>query len=165
MMQNIGKKIVVRNTEAAFRWIVGLLTKHNIPFQIAGGFAARAYGAERELYDIDFDIPEADVEKILPEIKPYLVYGPTQYKDDHWNLLLLTLSYEGQRIDISSAHDAKKFDAAAQAWVSARVDLDTFQMMEVYGIMVPLIPKATLIEYKKKLGRDVDREDVKALAG
>ncbi len=72
-----------RDTEAAFRWIVGLFKKHQIPFQIAGGFAARAYGVQRELHDIDFDIPEADFEKILPEVRPYIIHGPTQYKDDH----------------------------------------------------------------------------------
>ena len=49
-----------RDTEAAFRWIVGLFKKHQIPFSNRGGFAARAYGVQRELHDIDFDIPEAD---------------------------------------------------------------------------------------------------------
>ena len=76
-------------------------------FKSRGGFAARAYGVQRELHDIDFDIPEADFEKILPEVRPYIIHGPTQYKDDHWDLILLTLSYGGQRIDISGAYDAK----------------------------------------------------------
>lgn len=30
-----------KNTEAAFKWIVVLLKKHSIPFQISGGFASR----------------------------------------------------------------------------------------------------------------------------
>ena len=35
--------------------------------------------------------------------------------------------------------------------------------MEIYGVEVPLILKATLIEYKKKLNREVDRVDVEEL--
>lgn len=152
-----------KNTEDAFKWIIEILNKHKVQFQIAGGFAARMYGSERELYDIDFDVPEEGIEKILPEIQPYIIYGPTQYKDDHWDLLLLTLSYEGQRIDISGAYNAKKFDGTTKTWVSARADLEAAQMMEVYGVEVPIIPKATLIAYKKTVGREVDKIDVEVL--
>ncbi|HLC94380.1 MAG TPA: hypothetical protein VJH96_02335 [Patescibacteria group bacterium] len=42
-----------RDTKKAFRWIVGILQTYKIPFQITGGFAARFYGANRPLYDID----------------------------------------------------------------------------------------------------------------
>ena len=41
----------------AFRWIVGLLEELAIPFLLVGGLAARAYGASRELADIDFYAP------------------------------------------------------------------------------------------------------------
>lgn len=152
-----------KDTGAALKWIVGILYKHDIPFQIAGGFAARVYGSERELYDIDFEIPEESFEKILPEVQPYIIYGPVQYKDDHWDLLLLTLSYKDQLIDISGAYNIKEFDVASQTWISAPADLKAVQMMSVYGIEVPIIPKATLIEYKKSVGRDVDKIDIEAL--
>ena len=150
----------MKSAEVAFRWIVGILKNHKIPFQIAGGLAARMYGSRRELYDIDLDVPEESIEKILPEIHPYIIHGPTQYKDDHWDLLLLTLSYEEQRIDISGANNAKKFDENSQTWISARAELGASQIMEIYGMQVPVIPKARLIAYKKILSRGVDIDDL-----
>ncbi|MDB5238571.1 MAG: MazG-related protein [Candidatus Kaiserbacteria bacterium] len=153
----------MKNTEAAFHWIIGILQKHAIPFQITGGFAARVYGATRELADIDFDIPEEGIEAIIPDVKPYIIYGPTQYKDAHWDLLLLTLSYEGQEIDMSGAYKGKQFDQTTGSWVAAPADLSSPHMQEVYGVTVPVIPKERLISYKKRLGREVDREDVRSL--
>ena len=46
-----------RGPERAFRWVVGILEDRAIPFLLAGGLAARAAGASRDLADIDFYIP------------------------------------------------------------------------------------------------------------
>lgn len=54
----------MRNTEAAFKWIVGLLNKYQILFQITGGFAANLYGSKRELNDIDIDVPSARIKDL-----------------------------------------------------------------------------------------------------
>ncbi len=37
------------------KWIIGIFTKHKIPFVVSGGLAARAYGSVRKLRDFDFD--------------------------------------------------------------------------------------------------------------
>jgi hypothetical protein len=152
-----------RNTEAAFKWIVGLLQKHSIPFQISGGFAARLYGSKRELADIDIGIPDDRFEELYPDIKQYLIYGPERYLDDEWDLKLMTLKYENQKIDIAGRDEIKIFDKTNKVWVPAHRDLTVSEDREVYGIIVPIIPKEALIAYKKKIMREVDVLDVQAL--
>lgn len=53
----------MNKVKEALSWITNLLQKYNIPFQIAGGLAAQAYGSNRKLHDIDIDIPEIDFQK------------------------------------------------------------------------------------------------------
>lgn len=48
----------MKNAKAALIWIADILKKQQIRFQISGGLAAIAYGANRPLADIDIDIPE-----------------------------------------------------------------------------------------------------------
>ncbi len=37
----------------ALRWIVEIFNRHNIPYRIGGGFAAKVYGSTRPLKDFD----------------------------------------------------------------------------------------------------------------
>lgn len=152
-----------KNTEAAFKWIVGLLKKHSIPFQISGGFAARLYGSTRELADIDIGIPDKDFDTLLPEVDKHIIYGPEHYHDDEWDLLLMTLKYENQEIDIAGRDTIQIFDKQNGMWIPAHRDLTESEDREVYGIRVPVIPKQALIAYKKKIAREVDLADVAAL--
>lgn len=152
-----------RNTEKAFQWIVGLLQKHNIPFQIKGGLASRLYGVDRELADIDISIPEDRFDELLPGIKDFIKSGPEQYLDEEWDIKLITLKYEGQYIDIAGAYEKKNFDKVNQKWVSTPSDFTTSVYMDVYGLKVPVIAKGDLMAYKKLILRDVDIIDIKAL--
>jgi hypothetical protein len=153
----------MKKTENALRWIVGIFEKHAIPFQISGGYAAKLYGSDRPLADLDFDVPEEYFQKLIPEVKQYIVYGPQQYKDDSWDLLLMTLNYNGQEIDIAGAYEAKLFDKSTQTWITNRVDLSKALIKEMFGLQLPVMSKEELITYKKKLNRDVDEEDVRQL--
>jgi hypothetical protein len=153
----------MKNSETAFLWVVDILRKHDIPFQIGGGFAARLYGATRELADIDIDIPEDRFAEVISDVRDYIKFGPTQYKDEHWDLFLLTLSYEGQDIDLAGAYECKIFDEDKKEWVTISDDFTTARMMEAYGIRVPVMNREALIAYKKMLGRDVDKIDVEQI--
>lgn len=75
----------------ALRWIVEILNKNKINYQISGGFAGKIFGSKRELHDIDIDISKKDFRKILPEISSYITYGPDHYVDGKWDLELITL--------------------------------------------------------------------------
>ena len=153
----------MKNTEEALKWIVGILQKHNILFRISGGFAARVYGSKRELADIDIGMEKDYFPQILEDIKDYLVSGPEIYKDDELNLFAATLTYKWQDIDIYPISALKFFNKKEKKWEDLQHTFSNIFFTEMYGIKVPIISRQNLIEYKNKLGREVDLIDVKEM--
>ena len=154
----------MKDIESAFKWIINILQKHEIPFQIEGGFASRLYGSNRELADIDISIPEDRFDELLPELKGFIIYGPNQYIDKEWDLKLITLTYKGQDIDIAGAYKKKNFDKVNQKWVKMPSDFSKSIYVDAYGLIVPVISKEELILYKKIIARDTDIIDVEFLS-
>jgi hypothetical protein len=152
----VGKKTI-----RAFRWIVGILNKHAIPFQISGGFSAKIYGSRRPVHDIDIDIPEDRFRDIMPEVKKYVVYGPHHYKSDAWDLYLMTLDYHGQLLDIGGAFKEKVCDIRTDKWRPIPTNFHTANIMNVFGIKVPVVNPRELAEYKSYLCRH-QVEDIRA---
>ena len=157
-------KMKIRDTESAFKWIVGLLQKHEIPFQIKGGFASNLSGVKRELADLDISIPEDRFEELFPDIKDFIKYGPEQYLDEEWDIKLITLKYKFQNIDIAGAFEKKNFDKVNKKWVATPSNFENSVYMDAYGLKVPVIAKEDLIAYKKLILRDVDIIDIEALS-
>ncbi len=153
----------MRDTKIALVWITRLLESLDIPYQIAGGLAANAYGAKRELADIDIDIPQNGFNKILESVKEYVIYGPSHYRDNHWDLYVMTLCYQEQEIDLASIDNVKIFNALTRQWESLETDLSKAYRIELMGVKVPVISKNELLSYKKMLGRPVDLLDIEGL--
>lgn len=153
----------MRRTKNAFNWIVAILRKNKIPFQINGGLAARIYGSRRPLADIDIDIPEKRFQEILPCIRKYIAFGPARYKDKNWDLFLATLRYKGQEIDLCGSQNAKIFDKSEKKWVQLPVILSQAKRKKVFGTMVKVVSKKELLAYKNKLRRRVDIADVEMI--
>lgn len=154
---------IKKNTKKAFQWIVGILKKHKIPFQITGGLAAQAYGSKRPLNDIDIDILKDRFNEILTEVKNYIIYGPARYVDERWDLKLMTLEHQGQKIDISGAYQTKICDIRTKKWCQYPVDFTKNEKRKIFGLLVPVISKNDLVEYKSILGRKEDKQDIKAI--
>jgi hypothetical protein len=129
---------------------------------LAGGFAANLYGSKRKLADIDIDISDNDFLKLLPNFRKYLIYGPSRYIDESWDLNLMTLKYKQQVIDI--AGQAKIFNKQTNEWELLKSDFSKTNKMLVFGVEISVINKKELIAYKSKLLREVDIEDVTFLA-
>lgn len=154
---------MMKNTKAALIWITDILKKHQIPFQISGGLAAIAYGASRPLDDIDIDIPNDKFDLIIQEVQPFIIYGPSRFKSDKWDLLLMTLTYEGQDIDLSGADDTHIWNEQTKSWVKLTENLKKVPIKNVFGLPLPVIPYPSLINYKKMLARDVDLIDIEQI--
>lgn len=153
----------MRQTKKAFKWIVFILERHKVPFQISGGLAAKAYGSSRKLADIDIDIPKDKFVDIIAEVKNYIVWGPKRYKDKNWNVFLMTLKYANQKIDISGGPVISIFNKKKKRWVNDRINFSDREMKKIFGIFVPVITKQELIEYKKKISRTIDKIDVESI--
>jgi len=147
-------------SKSALEWITGIIKKHNIPYQIAGGLAVRAYGSTRPLMDIDIDIPEDDFDKILEDVREFITFGPDRFNDEIWSLYLMTLNYHGQEIDICGAHRSKIYNRLCGSWDNIITDFSKVNYIEINGLQLPVIPREELIAYKKVLTRPVDWLDL-----
>ncbi len=147
-------------TTAALIWITTILQQANIPFQITGGLAARAYGATRELADIDIEIPEDRFIDLQDKVSDFVVREPYRDQEEPWDLLLMTLRYKNQDIDISGAYTTKILDKTTHQWVNCVADFSKSVTVNILGIDLPVIPLEDLLAYKKILSRDVDIIDI-----
>jgi hypothetical protein len=95
---------------------------------------------------LDIDVESFD--KILPFVQGFVKDSPRSYKEDGFDLELLTLEYQGQRIDLSRDNNT---------------NFDDYSEMIVFDEIVPVIKRADLIEYKKRLGRAEDLKDVEEI--
>ncbi len=152
----------MRHTEAALRWVVDILHKEHIPFEIDGGLAAEMYGAKRELADIDINVGEG-FDRILPHVREYIHYGPTHYEDDQWRVYLMTIKFAGQNIDISPLDQMSYYDPQEKVWVPFSTDLSNVRVMRYLDMDLPFIAEEKLIAYKEIMGRGVDRKDVRGM--
>jgi hypothetical protein len=75
----------------------------------------------------------------------------------------MTLEYEGQRIDISGCTSDKLYDRDKGIWEFYGDKISNVIEKDVYGLKVPVINRQDLIEYKKKIKRPTDLEDVIAI--
>ncbi len=138
-------------------WMVGILNGLGIDYEVTGGLAAYLYGSKRDIYDIDIEVSDSLVWELAYECNDYVVYGPCRYVDDHFDLLLMTLEYHGQLIDVCGI-DSMYIRGEKQV-----IDLGQSVVMDVCGMDVRVVVLGDLVAYKKLLGREVDLFDVEAL--
>ncbi|MEX2272678.1 MAG: hypothetical protein WD690_14490 [Vicinamibacterales bacterium] len=148
----------------ALGWIVDVLRRADVPFQVVGGLAARAYGARRPLVDLDFYVPTSRLDDVADVTAAYATRRPSHHRDECWDLTFMKLEYEGRPIELGGADRARYFDRHAGLWREAGIRFDASVEMTIFGIRVPVMPLDQLIEYKQRLDRDVDRQDVAEIA-
>lgn len=149
----------------ALNWIVGFLESNEIPYVACGGLAAKAYGAERELNDIDIYVPDEHFRTVVEFGAPYIVHGPIRHRGKQWELTYVQFDYLGQDVEIASDKECRIFDASQAKWITQEIDFNSHERREVYGVELNVMNKGKLIEYKKQLSRDVDIEDIAQING
>jgi len=149
-------------TKNAFIWAIKILRRHNVPFFLTGGFAARIYGSNRKFDDLDFFIPNEKFKCLSEDIKKYLTFGPKRYVDKHFDIpIAATLNYKGQRIDFVGWKNAKIFDKQRKKYRLYRNYPNSRTVkIKIFGILVPIVKKEELIRVKSRLMRKSDKEDI-----
>jgi hypothetical protein len=147
----------------AVQWISGLLRERNIPFLICGGLAAKGYGSERDLNDIDLFVPGADFSSVASAGQQYVSKAATHYREEGWDLTYVQFMYEGIKIEVGNADGARIFDASRQCWVPLNIDFSRYKTVCLLDLDLPVMLKEDLVEYKSVLSRPVDIEDIRAI--
>src|SRR3989344_1360460 len=154
---------IPQNYIDVLQWIVGIFRQHNIPYVLTGGTAARIYGSPRRVIDLDFDIPDQDIQSVADSLKQYVVSGPEMHTGGAFTNILLELEYNGVPIDIGGADSPKTFNRKNKTSVTDPTDINRFNMVNIGGGKIRVVPREDLILYKNKLSREVDLKDVKAM--
>lgn len=139
------------HTLEALRWMTSLLEAHQIRYQLSGGFAGKLYGSPRPLNDIDFDVPDDAFPILEPHFRPYLLYGPDRFRDEKWDILLMTLNYRGQEIDVSGGTTARMTAQGDAPWLESPSDFSSSMVMPLEDMILHVIPPRDLAAYKSHL--------------
>ena len=95
--------------------------------------------------DIDIDIPEDDVDKIIEDVSEFITFGPDRFKSDTWDFSLMTLNYNGQEIDICGAYKSKIYNRLCNTWDKIITDFSNVIYIDINGLILPVIPRDELI--------------------
>ncbi len=153
-----------RQIGEALHWIVSLLDRRQVPYQIVGGLAAQAYGARRPLVDIDLYIPLDQAQAALEEMEPFLVRKPLPHRSAAWDLIYLALETQGVLIEIGdSSTNPRFFNRLDQRWEPQVIDYAASQTARLYGVEVAVMPREELLRYKAMLDREVDHIDIQQI--
>jgi len=152
-------------TIEAFKWIIEVLEKHNVPYRIGGGFAAHFYGARRPINDIDISLPGKYFEAIVPEVREYITAGPKHYSNEKWDCDTLSINYHGQDIDMTDIDTLRMSNKEKTEWFQTKDKFRKYpnQIMHIAGMDVSLIDPRDLVAYKKELDGDHQFIDIEAV--
>ncbi len=151
---------MTKNQLPALNWIIDFLEQSDIPYVVCGGLAAQAYGASRQLNDIDLYVPSDKLDAVVKHGAPYVTYGPEHHVGAQWDLTYVKFDYHGQDVEVGSDKNCKILDHRSSKWVTKNISFENYERKEIYGVAVRVMAKNDLVAYKKLLNREVDIDDV-----
>lgn len=135
----------------------------NIPFLICGGIAAKGYGSERELNDIDLFVPGKYFSSAVQAGQGFVSKAAAHRQEEGWGLSYVQFKYADIKVEGGSSDGPRIFDANNQAWVPLHIDFSRYATVYLLGLELSLMLKDDLVEYESALLRPVDIEDVRAI--
>jgi len=147
---------------AVLKFVVEKLETNGIQYQLTGGFAGNVYGSLWPPHDIDFDVLEADFAKIAEIFEPQIKNPPHHYTDPEFDFRLMTLEIDGIEVDFTQVENSFGITTSGERF-PFQIDLSKAERHEFMGVEVMVEPLQNIIEYKRKIGRYEDVEDLSTL--
>ena len=72
----------------------------------------------------------------------------------------MAIVYKGQQIEIGDSDRTKIYDSKQGIWIPQKINYSNSELVQVFDIELPIMPKQQLIEYKRILSREVDIQDL-----
>lgn len=126
-----------------------------------GGLAAIAWGAKRQLVDIDIQVSRQDVEKVRAIFRREVTIDLRRYLTDKWDIKQMIIEIDGIDIDICQAEDFYVLRESKRYLIPNCLGKATTR--KVGDLLVPVLPKSELIKYKRLIARQVDKTDLEFL--
>lgn len=150
---------------AALRWTCGLLRDCGIPFQVTGDVAAVAHGGTRPVRHVEVFIAAAHVPALVRQARDRVADYPWRRRDDAWDRVALSLVHDGVTIEVCIVEAASFREAATGEWRDAAVDPAASVTMTVWDVETPVMPRERLVDQKRRLDREIDRQDLRDITG
>jgi hypothetical protein len=147
----------------ALAWLCELLRERGVRFAAVGGLAARAWGATRPLVDLDFLVAGEDLDRVKPDLAPFVVRPLSPHRDERREFSCLRLEYGGVPIELAIAEGARYREASTGEWHHEEIALTRCPRRQVLGMPLPVLARDDLLRLKRRLDRAIDRADVAAL--
>jgi hypothetical protein len=110
--------------------------------------------------DLDFYVPAAGMPSLLPDLGGFLKRPLGEYRGEEWRLRYLKVEYDGWAIEVAEAEGAQFLNRVADEWEDQGIDFSASVVRPVAGVSLSVMPLAQLMDYKRKLDREVDKRDV-----
>lgn len=150
---------------AVLSWTCGLLRDCGIPFQVTGDVAAAAHGGTRPVRQVEMFIAAAHVPALIRRARDRVADYPWRRRDDAWDRVAMSLVRDGVTVEVCVVEAARFRDAATGEWLEAAVDPAASVTMTVWDVEMPVMPREQLVDQKRRLDREVDRQDLLDIAG
>ncbi len=149
------------NTLKALKWISTILNEHNMPYRIGGGTATFLYGSGRQVNDIDISFSGENFSRLIPLVEEFVVIGPKHYLDEKWDCLTLSLSYDGQDIDLTDVDTLLMKSVDRNEWIKNKEIYQKWPdvIKDIEGVPVTLMHPKVLLAYKHHLAGEHQKFD------
>ena len=157
------------NTFNALTWIIKILNENNIPYRVGGGTATFLYGSGRKINDIDISLSGEYFSKLVPLVERYITAGPKHYVNKKWDCTTLSLTYNGQDIDLTDVDTLLMKSSFDNTWIRNKEIYQKWPDIKKHldgGLLVTLMHPKVLLEYKQHLDgehQEFDRNYLKKI--